>query len=100
MDGILPEGAEEMFEKFTMVRRAHLPGLRDVLGTVLGVLDGRNPTNGTGSAQTGLAFRDWLIYEFRYQLAPLMQIDAEELAEVRYQWIAAMEIISEDLYRY
>ena len=99
VDGILPQGAEEMFEKFTMVDA--------IVFLAYGMYSERHwdtgwakPDEWYGVSPNRTSFRDWLLYEFRYQLPPLMQIDAEELAEVRYQWIAAMEIVSEELYQY
>ena len=99
VDGILPEGTEEIFEKFTMVDALIFLAYR-MYSEQYWESRWAKPDEWYGVSPNKTSFRDWLLYEFRYQLAPLMQIDAEELAEVRYQWIAAMEIVSEDLYRY
>ncbi|GEM_PF-1843790 len=99
VDGVLPEGAEEMFEKFTMVDALIFLAYR-MYSERHWDTRWAKPNEWYRVSPNRTSFRDWLLYEFRYQLLPLMQIDAEELAEVRYQWIAAMEIVSEELYRY
>ena len=97
VDGILPEVSEETFANFTMMDALIFMAYR-MYSEQIWESRWAKPDGWYKADPSRLSFRDWLLYEFRHQLARLSKVDTDELAEVRYQWIAAMEIVSEDTF--